>query len=49
VSSDGVRAKLNVSDIFTKPLAVHTFAKHRSGLGVMPLTTREYEETCMSF
>jgi hypothetical protein len=31
-----IATELNVSDIFTKPLAVDTFAKHRSGLGIMP-------------
>jgi hypothetical protein len=31
-----IATEFNVSDIFRKPLAVDTFAKHRSGLGVMP-------------
>jgi hypothetical protein len=31
-----IATALNVSDIFTKPLAVDIFAKHRSGLGIMP-------------
>jgi hypothetical protein len=30
-----IATELNVSDIFTKPLAVDTFAKPRSGLGIM--------------
>jgi hypothetical protein len=31
-----IATELNVSDIFTKPLAVDTFEKHRCGLGVQP-------------
>jgi hypothetical protein len=31
-----IATELNVSDIFTKPLAVDAFEKHRCGLGVLP-------------
>jgi hypothetical protein len=31
-----IAAELNASDVFTNPPAVDTFAKHRSGLGLMP-------------
>jgi hypothetical protein len=44
-----IATELNVSDVFTTPLAVYPFAKHRSGLRIMPSTTGECDETCMAF
>jgi hypothetical protein len=44
-----IPAELNVSDIFTKPLPLEIFEKHRCGLGVMPQNTGCCDDTCMKY